>query len=95
MKIVLALFMGLLFVISFNSFALANLTINIDLNPRVVSEKSDLFCGLALPVEGGQGSQGEDNAATDDDDNKDDTQQGQDDNSGSETDSGSQSDQED
>ncbi len=91
MKIVLSIFVGLLFVISFTGFASAKVNIEGDINSRVANEKSELYCGLALPAEGEQGGQGEETDTTDE---TDDNQQGQEENSGSETDSGSQSDQE-
>ncbi len=91
MKIVLALFVSILFVISSTNFTSANLNRDGDFSSISDHEKSDLYCGLPLPVEGGQGGQGEETNSTDE---TDENQQGQDNNSGSETDSGSQSDQE-
>ena len=91
MKIALAVLFGFLVVISSTGSSSAKLNIYSELSPQHLNEKSELYCGLALPPEGEQGGQGEETNPTDE---TDDDQQGQEESSGSETDSESQSEQE-
>ena len=59
MKNVLVRLFVVLFVISSSGFASANLNVKGDVSSVETNRKSDLYCGLMLPPEGEQGTQGQ------------------------------------
>jgi hypothetical protein len=60
MKNILGIFFAVLFLILFTGFTLANLNSEGDVKSITANEKSELYCGLALPPEGEQSEQGQD-----------------------------------